>query len=200
MKKFLKLILLIFFSFTLIWGGGLIWFKSRIPQSQEADQKNADAIIVLTGGSERLAEGVSLLQKEKAQKIFVSGVGEGVNVTGLLRGNYLPQSLEASLGDKIELGYKAGDTKGNAEEAAEWVSANNYKTIFLVTSNYHMPRSLLEFKLSMPEVEIIPHPVFPAHVKLERWWKFPGTRELIILEYNKYIATAIKLEFQRRQK
>jgi uncharacterized SAM-binding protein YcdF (DUF218 family) len=58
----------------------------------------------------------------------------------------------------------------------------------LVTAAYHMPRSLLEFRRAMPEIEIVPHPVFPKHVKQRNWWRWPGSASLIISEYNKYLV------------
>ena len=62
-----------------------------------------------------------------------------------------------------------------------------FNSLRLVTASYHMPRSLLEFSRVMPEVRIIPHPVFPERVKQERWWASPGTASLIVAEYQKYL-------------
>ena len=55
-----------------------------------------------------------------------------------------------------------------------------------------MPRSLLEFRRTMPEIEILPHPVFPAHVKQEDWWRWPGSTNLLVSEYSKYLIARFR--------
>jgi hypothetical protein len=55
-----------------------------------------------------------------------------------------------------------------------------------------MRRSLLEFRLAMPDLVIIPHPVFPENVKQSQWWLWPGTAHLIASEYTKYLATWVR--------
>jgi uncharacterized SAM-binding protein YcdF (DUF218 family) len=92
----------------------------------------------------------------------------------------------------VELGYEADDTEGNAVETARWVAAQGLHSIRLVTANYHMPRSLVEFHRALPGVELVAHPVAPAKVRLDGWWGWPGTAELIIIEYNKYVAALLR--------
>ena len=57
--------------------------------------------------------------------------------------------------------YAATSTMGNAIETADWIKKSGFNSIILVTANYHMPRSLMLFRHIMPEIRIIPHPVFP---------------------------------------
>lgn len=92
----------------------------------------------------------------------------------------------------IALGYEAGDTIGNAAETALWMRKEGFRSVRLVTANYHMPRSLLEFSHAMPGVTVIPHPVFPNSVKQDQWWRWPGTAHLIATEYTKYLAAAVR--------
>jgi len=89
---------------------------------------------------------------------------------------------------RVETGYGAQNTAGNAVETEEWMRANGFQSLRLVTASYHMPRSLLEFRQALPDATIIPHPVFSDHVKQDRWWLWPGTARLIIGEYNKFLA------------
>jgi len=86
----------------------------------------------------------------------------------------------------------AENTRGNEIETAVWVYEEDYKSLRIVTANYHMPRSLLEFRSLMPDVEIIPHPVFPDNVKIENWWRFPGSTALIASEFNKYMFASLR--------
>ncbi len=174
---------------AIAWGEGLLWFIGRIPQTITAPYAQTDAIVVLTGGSERLSTGLALLAEEWADKLFVSGVYRGVDVAELLR---LQEQAPEELKCCINLGYVAGDTVGNAEETRAWIQEQGYHSLRLVTANYHMPRSLAEFRRAMPEVEIIPHPVFPDSVKMAQWWQYPGTTRLLASEYNKFLLSAVR--------
>jgi len=166
------------------WVYGLIRFAEMIPETVADADTPTDAIVVLTGGSERLSTGLQLLADHKAGKVFVSGVHESVDIAELLKtaGNP-PDELET----RVETGHGAQDTAGNAVETAAWMHEHGYHSLRLVTASYHMPRSLLEFRFALPEATVIPHPVFPDHVKRERWWLWPGTTALIIGEYNKFL-------------
>lgn len=171
------------------WAAGLFWFAGSIErQSPDPDgplaQRTTDAIVVLTGGSGRMAAGLELLAAGRAHKLFVSGVYDGVEVQELLRlSRRLPNEMECC----IALGYRADSTMGNAYETADWMREQGFRSLRLVTANYHMRRSLLEFELAMPEIEVIPHPVAAPTVHLNDWWRWPGTANLLINEYDKYI-------------
>lgn len=154
---------------------------------------NADAIIVLTGGNDRIAQGVKLLAKGKAEKLLISGVNRKSEFSDLLSVQGVDDLLAvgAGLADKISLGRKAVNTVGNAEEAKEWASKNNVKSIILVTANYHMPRALVEFRKLLPSTEIEPYPVFPKNFNKKNWMDDKFVRDLIVREYNKYLYSSI---------
>lgn len=164
------------------WGVGFIVFARSVSAIPWPKETRTEAIIVLTGGSLRLEAGLSLLSAGRGEKLFVSGVHRGVEVAELLRvSRQQPRALDCC----IVLGYAADNTRGNARESASWMRKEGYGSMQLVTANYHMPRSLFEFRAAMPRVEIVPHPVFPKHVKLEAWWFAPGTVILLAREYAK---------------
>ncbi len=166
-----------------VWGVGLFRYADSIPTQGENTRTKTDAIVVLTGGSGRLAEGLKLLKTGKADKLFISGVYKGVDVRTLLEAyRQNPDDLNCC----VSVGY-AEDTIGNALETAQWVRKNGVKSLRLVTSAYHMPRSILEFEHAMPTIVLVPHPVFPSHVKRRNWWAWPGTADLFIGEYNKFL-------------
>jgi uncharacterized SAM-binding protein YcdF (DUF218 family) len=166
------------------WCGGLVWFANTIPDTPEDQSEATDAIVVLTGGSQRLKSGLDLLADGKGKKLFVSGVYRSTDVAALLHtARQSPDALQCC----IVLGHEADNTLGNATETALWVSRENYRSLRLVTANYHMRRALLEFSRAMPGIRIVPHPVFPEGVKRERWWAWPGTLGLIVGEYDKYL-------------
>lgn len=171
------------------WAWGLIGFAEGIPRSVADEQRKTDAIVVLTGGTLRLETGFELLSRKAAEKLLVSGVDKSVPIDDILRVTGLtPEDMACC----VTLGYMAEDTGSNASEAASWIRANGIESIRLVTSGYHMPRSLLEFRAAMPELEIVPHPVFPEHVIMDEWWRRPGTAGLVVGEYNKYLLAALR--------
>ncbi|MDR3518596.1 MAG: YdcF family protein [Azospirillaceae bacterium] len=175
-----------------VWLLGLIWFAETIPRDVGYDDQPTDAIVVLTGGSGRLNTGLDLLRKHKAAKLFVSGVYQGVDVQELLK---LARSSPDAVECCIVLGHAADNTAGNAVETARWMADQGFRSLRLVTANYHMRRSLLEFRRAMPGVTIVPHPVMPALVHLSAWWRWPGTTNLIVNEYDKYLAAAVRAAF-----
>ena len=166
---------------VVLWIIGLIRFADMVPAAVVDATTRTDAVIVLTGGSRRLGEGLELLSRGLAEKLFVSGVYQGVEVRELLKVmKRRPGGLESLIG----IG-NATNTAGNAIETTVWMKKNEYRSLRLVTAAYHMPRSLLEFGHAMPGVTLIPHPVFPENVKRDRWWAWPGTASLMIGEYDK---------------
>ncbi|MEX2642973.1 MAG: YdcF family protein [Acetobacterales bacterium] len=166
------------------WLFGLAAFADNIPRVPPPDGRRTEAIVVLTGGSGRMNVGLELLAAKQARKLLVSGVYRGVDVAELLRvSKQSPADVECC----IALGYTADSTRGNAAETAAWMRENGFRSLRLVTANYHMQRSLLEFQAAMPGLEIVPHPVIPDHVKLDHWWQWPGTASLIVTEYCKFL-------------
>src|SRR5688500_7810641 len=174
-----------------VWLAGFLAFAAAIPATVRDSEQPVDAIVVLTGGDVRLAEGFALLDKGLAKKLLISGVSNGVDMPMLLQTlNGAPQPNQAVLDCCVTLGYDARSTEGNARESLRWLGENNFTTIRLVTANYHMNRSLLEFRRVMPQIAIIANPVFPRQVQDPYWFAQPGTVILLFNEYHKYLAAA----------
>lgn len=170
------------------WGAGFIWFTESLPRAVDNPLEVTDAIVVLTGGTGRLAAGLELLARERAAKLFVSGVYRGIEVDEILRVfRQAPEELECC----VELGHSATNTRSNAHETAQWMGQEGFSSLRLVTASYHMPRSLVEFRRVMPDAQLIAHPVFPAHVRIEAWWRWPGTASLLAGEYSKFLVAAV---------
>jgi len=167
-----------------LWIAGLFWFVEQVPRDGAADTTTTDAIVVLTGGTGRLDEGLRLLAAGRGRVLFVSGVAHGVDVAALLR---LARRNPEELDRRISIGYRADNTAGNARETAVWMRGRGFGSLRLVTASYHMPRSLVEFRRAMPGVRIVPHPVFPPQFKGREWWAWPGTATLLAREFVKYL-------------
>ncbi len=168
-----------------LWAGGLLRFVAALPDRPEAPGRKTDAVVVLTGGADRVAEGVRLLQEGKAPVLFVSGVGEGVTVVRLLE--LAGDGANTALACCIELGHAAQDTVGNAAEVAVWAAERKARSLRIVTAAYHLPRALHLLRRTAPGIEMLTHPVVPGTLKLEQWWRWPGTREVLLRAYHKYM-------------
>jgi uncharacterized SAM-binding protein YcdF (DUF218 family) len=169
-----------------VWLTGFAAFILTLPNRVEDEDTHTDAIVVLTGGSERINTGLTLLDHEMADRMFVSGVHKGVEIGDILRASHAEAPLEIT--SRITLGHLADDTVGKAEETKDWVRVNNIKSIRLVTASYHMRRSLWEFQRTMPDVALIPHPVFPDHAKAGQG----GYVLLLAGEYSKYAIALVR--------
>ena len=177
------------------WGAGFVRFIGLIPHDVVDTETITDAVVVLTGGSLRLDTGLKLLQNRRGEKLFISGVHRGVEVEELLNvARRSPEELDCC----VALGYSADNTVGNAHETATWMRKEGFRSLRLVTASYHMPRSVAEFRAASPDLVIIDHPVFPVHVKIDEWWRWPGTTILIVGEYHKYLFARVRQLMVRR--
>lgn len=173
----------------LAWLIGLWRFAAAIPNEVAQPDRTTDAIVVLTGGSLRVEGGLHLLAAGKAKKLFISGVYRGVDVTELL---HLSRQTPDSVACCVVLGHEADNTLGNARETAQWMESEGYHSLRLVTASYHMPRSMLEFTRAMPDVEIVPNPVFPEFLQEAPWWRSRRSALLVASEYVKYLAAMVR--------
>ena len=168
---------------------GFIRFAEHLPEPT-TDASHTDAIVVLTGGADRISTGLALLEAGKAQRLFVSGVHPGVGVGELLKidrtlsGSTPP---EPNLESRIDLGDTAGDTFGNSVETIAWMRANHFHSMRLVTADYHMRRALIEFRMEAPDIQIIANPVRPPGIDDAHWWRDRAAANVLLGEYGKYL-------------
>ena len=176
------------------WGIGFLSFVQTVGNYRQpvisAALAPTQAIVVLTGGSERVTAGLDLLKEGRGVKLLISGVHAGVRNSEILPINSVPPELQECC---LVLGRVATNTRGNAAEAQAFMEQYHYDTMRLVTANYHMPRSLLLFQSAMPDKRITPFPVQPDIVNLDSWWRWPGTFSLLLLEYHKYLFVKLSL-------
>ena len=166
------------------FGFNLFWTAATTRPGGRPDMP-LDAIVVLTGGAERIQAGLDMLAAGDGARLYVSGAHQDVVLADILkRRPDLPPALAA----RIEIGY-ARDTAGNARETAEWAEANDVRSFALVTAYYHMPRSLILFHEADPKAMIWPVSVTPAGAGPESLLGSPRTVALILGEWMKYLAT-----------
>lgn len=181
----LKLVYTFLSVFVIAWLIGFFYFRSTLPIWEEDDKPSkTDAIVVLTGVSNRITVGSNLLIAGLANRLLITGVNPDQTLKSLMYSKCFGELSSAQkdcIEAKTDLGYTAHDTVGNAIETKVWLQGKNIHTIRLVTSDYHMYRSLLVFHDVLPHVVIIPHPVNSGEFS----WALVLKQ---FREYNKYIV------------
>jgi uncharacterized SAM-binding protein YcdF (DUF218 family) len=172
---------------------GFQHYVLTLPRASGAALAPTDGIVVTTGGQQRLSDGLELLSLGKAEKLLISGVGEGVNRAILVQELNLDAGQINALFCCTELEYGARDTRGNALATREWAEKHQMRSLRLVTANYHMPRALVVFSQEMPTLDIYQWPVSPPDLDHQNWWQDPQTRRLLMREYAKYLGARIGL-------
>ena len=172
---------------------GLQHFVLTLPQQPRGTLRFTDGIVVMTGGQQRLNDGLRLLNDGKAERMLVSGVGEGVNRAALVQELELDDREAELLFCCVELDFTAGNTRGNATATRRWASAHEMGSLRLVTASYHMPRVLVVFAREMPDLDLYQWPVTPNDLNLSGWWLDPPMLRLLIREYAKYLTERIRI-------
>ncbi|WP_019221091.1 YdcF family protein [Bartonella senegalensis] len=148
---FFLLMIILFFC------GGFVVFSEKTERLQPPNPLvKADAIIVLTGGENRIETGLHLLQQGLGSRLLISGVNTTTTLKSFMHSTHITPQLFTCC---IDIGHKATNTKGNAEESAVWIKKHHYKTVYIVTHDYHMWRSMRELKYLMPNINFIAYPV-----------------------------------------
>lgn len=172
---------------------GFVLFTLNVVRLSTPSTEKADAIVVLTGVQSRLQEGAQLLQKGLGKRLLISGVNPQIGQSEIRELSGLDAK---SFSCCVDLGYTAQNTSGNASETQTWVGANQYHSLIIVTSNYHMPRSLAELKLLMPDIRLIPHPVRSGQTNLFNLWFNPFKLRNLLTEYIKFLPSALRLGYR----
>ena len=167
-----------------LWILGFLAFAGYLFALSYKKPANADVIVVWTGGADRVTTAVNLLEKQYAEHLFISGVNAGVSAQSVLK------DVPAQFKHKIDLGRFAENTYENAVETAEWIADHEATSVLLVTSLYHMPRSLLELKNQTKNTTIMPYPVTPKQV--DTAWIHTTNATQIFIEYNKLLAVWLR--------
>lgn len=191
MLYLLKRIAVTLLTLAFLWFAGFVWFTLQIPSAPSQDTAQADAIVVLTGGSLRIEHGFTLLLENKAPLLFISGVDQGTTLPALLHGKELSIIADKIPQERVELGYAAHSTLQNAAEIKFWAAKHGIKSLRLVTGNYHMPRSVYLLHQAMPEISIFADPVFPPEFSGNVWWLSGPSLRLMLSEYHKYLASSV---------
>jgi uncharacterized SAM-binding protein YcdF (DUF218 family) len=165
--------------------GGFVVFLSQLRDSEAPPDHKADGIVVLTGGASRVSDAMELLAAGFGKRLLISGVHPSSAASAISR--TLPEG-QSYFNCCVDLDRSAVNTRSNAAETRRWAHERGFKSLIVVTSNYHMPRAIVELSHAMPDVELIPYAVVGDKWREEPWYEGGPTLRLVLSEYVKYVA------------
>ena len=164
---------------------GFFGFVASLERVEPSTIPRGDGIVALTGGAERIPDAVNWLAQGHGRRLLISGVSPQTSVEQLTQ---QAPGLKRWLGCCIDLDHQARNTVGNAEETRRWAVAKGYRSLVVVTSSYHMPRSMLELQRQMPNIVLIPAPVVTQRLQDLQVWRDGALLKLLGQEYAKFIV------------
>jgi len=176
----------------MVLGGGFLWFVWRVPKDEVTLDRSADGIVVVTGGASRIEDAIELLSAGRGKRLLISGVHPTTTSREIAR---LMPEYGQLIACCVDLDHSAINTVGNAVETRLWAKARGFRSLIVVTSNYHMPRTMAELAWHMPDVELIPFPVVTERMRGEGWWSSASAR-LFLAEYLKYIFAQVRMRLE----
>src|ERR1700761_1639948 len=169
---------------------GFVGFLSQWRGAEAKPAQAADGIVVLTGGSSRVSDAMELLADGYGKRLLISGVHPTNAVSDISRSLSDNQSF---LNCCVDLDRSAVNTRSNAAETRRWAHERGFKSLIVVTSNYHMPRAIVELSHAMPDIALIPYAVVGDKWRDEPWWTSGTTLRLVLSEYVKYVAVEMRV-------
>jgi uncharacterized SAM-binding protein YcdF (DUF218 family) len=171
---------------------GFFAFLWLLPAEEVALDRNADGIVVLTGGTSRITDALELLAARRGKRLLITGVNPGTTTADIA---HQFADYGKILACCVDLDYSAINTLGNAVETRRWAIDRGFHSLIVVTSAYHIPRALAEISHQLPNVAVIPFPVVSDRLRIEPWWSNGATTKLVLSEYFKYLFAKVRMPF-----
>jgi len=171
-------------------GSGFVVFASQLRDAETRPARQADGIVVLTGGSSRVSDAMELLAAGYGKRLLISGVHPTSTASDISRS---VQESQSWFNCCVDLDRSAVSTRSNASETRRWAHERGFKSLIVVTSNYHMPRAIVELSHAMPDVSLVPYAVVGDKWREEPWWTGGTTFRLVLSEYAKYLAAELRV-------
>ncbi|WP_174064355.1 YdcF family protein [Agrobacterium larrymoorei] len=189
LRRFVRTTLLFCLVVAGAFFGGFLWFADSVASMRPPRIAKADAIIVLTGGYQRIDQAVGLLRDGVGKRLLISGVNPATTRAQIRK---MTQSSSDLFTCCVDMGYQAIDTIGNANEAAQWIRDKGYASVVVVTNNYHMHRSLHELRSASPDTQFIAYPVINSDLSRTNWFSNPDVLRTMLSEYAKFVGAAAR--------
>jgi uncharacterized SAM-binding protein YcdF (DUF218 family) len=169
---------------------GFFLFVSQVPDEEVNLTQNADGIVVLTGAATRIPDAIELLNAKRGKRLLISGVHPTTRAKEIARLMPLNQKVFDCC---VDLDRSALNTFGNALETRRWARERGFNSLIVVTSNWHMPRAMVELSHQLPDVTLIPYPVLSDKIKSSAWLTDPQIMRLLVSEYLKYLFAVVRV-------
>jgi uncharacterized SAM-binding protein YcdF (DUF218 family) len=176
-------------SAVLALAAGFLWFTWRLPAHEVTLSRNADGIVVLTGGASRISDAIELLADRRGQRLLISGANRSTTAAEISR---LNPDFVRWVRCCVDFD-RSLNTLGNAIEIRRWALRRGFRSLIVVTSHYHMPRAMAEIAHQLPDATLVPFPVISERMRTEPWWSSPATAKLLLSEYLKYIVARLRI-------
>jgi uncharacterized SAM-binding protein YcdF (DUF218 family) len=168
---------------------GFAWFTSRVPSSEITLTGKTDGIVVLTGDSSRISEAIELLADRRGQRLLISGANRGTTAAEISRLNPdFTRWIQCCVDFDRSL-----NTLGNAIETRRWAERRRFRSLTVVTSDYHMPRAMAEIAHQLPNTRLVAFPVMSERLRADHWWASGPAMRLLLTEYVKYILAQARM-------
>jgi uncharacterized SAM-binding protein YcdF (DUF218 family) len=173
----------------LLIGLGFVWFVRHVPAEEISLNRDADGIVALTGGASRITDAIELLASGRGKRLLISGAYRATNSNEISRLNpEFARWVRCCVDFDRPL-----NTLGNAVETRRWAESRGFRSLIVVTSNYHMPRALAEIAHQLPDATLVPFPVVTDRQRAERWWVDWATTRRMVIEYVKFLFTKLRI-------
>ena len=170
--------LLAFVAILYVFGFAL--FAVTLGGPAPDDAPKVDAIVAITGGKCRIEHAAMLLAKGKGERLLIAGADPSVRKADLVDRLGLKRGLFDCC---VDLGSESVDTRSNAEEAKRWMDRRKFKSMRLVTSDWHMRRARYEFNRQFDrDTKIVADAV-----------KTEPSFTTLFAEYNKYLLRRLSV-------
>jgi uncharacterized SAM-binding protein YcdF (DUF218 family) len=174
---------------------GFLTFVACLERDERVPQGRADGIVALTGGAQRIGDAIDLLANGYGRRLLITGVNERTSRDEIAR---LNPTQRHWIDCCVDLDYRARNTIGNAIETRRWMRQHRFSTVTVVTSNYHMPRTMVELDHALVGADrVVPHPVIAEGFDPDSWWHHPSSAKLLASEYLKFLVAWVRTRFEQ---
>ena len=177
-------------ALAFVAAAGFAGFLAQLRGTETTPESKADGIVALTGGASRVSDAIELLAAGYGKRLLISGVHPLSGVSDISRS--LPER-QSYFNCCVDLDRSAVNTRSNAAETRRWAHERGFRSLIVVTSNYHMPRAIAELSHAMPDIKLIPFVVVGDKWRDEPWWNSGTTLRLVLSEYVKYLAAELRV-------
>ncbi len=181
--------LLVLLALFVFFTGFAVFAERATRRPAPEPPPQADGVVALTGaGGDRLATAMSLLERDAAERLLITGINPAATDEDIRR---VASASSAKFDCCVDLDRTARTTVGNAIEAAVWAREHDYGSLLVVTSDFHMPRSLLELDRAIGDGSVVlhPYPVRTDDAAAPSWWRDPRAARRLMAEYVKFVIT-----------